>query len=322
LTTATLELVAGFTALHMQGMCCRDLSERHVTFDPDTGELRLIYADTFIPESQATPAVPERPRFMAPEVVRGEAAPSAQADLHTLAALLFYMLMVHHPLEGERTVHASLLDPATMQQLYGENPVFIFDPNDTSNRPVPGYHVSVLDYWPLYPQAIRDMFTQAFTDGLRDPYGGRIRESEWRKALINLRDTIIYCPQCGAENFYDLAALKASGGKPGTCWSCDSELVLPPRLRIDDTIIMLNYNTVLYPHHVDPDRRYDFSQPVAQVTQHPQNPKIWGLKNLGSEKWVITTDDGTIKDVFPSRSLTLAANLKINFGKREGDIRV
>ncbi len=320
LTTALLGVVDGFTALHLKGLCFRDFSPRNLFFDPDTGEVRFNYTDNVVVAGNGTPG--GSPRFLAPELVRGEAAPSVQTDLYTLATVLFYMLMVHHPLEGERTINISTFDKPTEQRLYGTDPVFIFDPNDTSNRPLPGYHVGVQAYWPLYPQFIRDLFTQAFTAGIKDAYNGRVRESAWRKALVQLRDAIIYCPQCSVENFYDMASLKASGGKPGTCWSCGSELVLPPRLRIGDAIIMLNYDTRLYPHHVDPGRMYDFSAPVAEVTRHPQNPQIWGLRNLSLEKWVITLDDGTVKDVEYGRSMTLMPGVKINFGKREGEIRV
>jgi len=320
LTTTLLGIVENFTALHLRGLCHRDLSPRNVFFDPDTGGVLSVYADNIVPEG--TTVAPRLLRFAAPELVRGEAAPGVQSDLHTLSTLLFYMMMVHHPLEGERGLNVPAFDRVTEQRFFGTDPVFIFDPHNDTNRPVPGYHVRVQDYWPLYPQFIRDLFVQAFTTGLRDPYGGRVRASEWRKALANLRDTIIYCAQCSAENFYDLAALKAAGGKPGTCWSCHSDLSLPPRLRVGDAVVMLNYNTRLYPHHVDPDRAYDFSTPIAEVTRHPSNPNIWGLRNLTLEKWVITLDDGTIKDVEPGRSMTMAPGIKINFGKREGEIRV
>ncbi|MBN2390764.1 MAG: protein kinase [Anaerolineae bacterium] len=320
LTTALLGFVDSFTALHLKGLCHRDLSPRNVLFDPDTGDVLFVYADNIVPEGTA--GAPRTLRFAAPELVRGEIAPNVQSDLYTLATLLFYVMMVHHPLEGERTLNIPAFDQAVEQRIFGVDPIFIFDPNNDTNHPVPGYHVRVQDYWPLYPQFIRDMFIQAFTAGLRDPYGGRVRVTEWRKALVNLRDTIIYCAQCSAENFYDLAVLKASGGKPGMCWSCKNDLALPPRLRVGDAVVMLNYNTRLYPHHVDPDKAYDFSTPVAEVTRHPSNPNIWGLRNLTLEKWVITLDDGTIKDVEPSRSMTLAPGIKINFGKREGEIRV
>ena len=93
-------------------------------------------------------------------------------------------------------------------------------------------------------------------------------------------------------------------------------------MAVGDSIVMLNYDTKLYPHHIDPGRMYDFSTPVAEVTRHPQKPNIWGLKNLAIEKWVITLDDGTVKDVEYGRSMTLTPGVKISFGKREGEIRV
>jgi len=209
-----------------------------------------------------------------------------------------------------------------MTKLYGTDPLFIFDPDDDSNRPVPGYHDNVLAFWPLYPQFLRDLFTKAFTDGIRDPQNGRVRESEWRAAMVRLRDSIVYCANCGAENFYAAAALQAPGGKPGSCWSCNKQVQLPPRIRIGNTVVMLNHDTQLFPHHIDDQRMYDFSQPVAAVTRHPQEPSIWGLKNLCDEKWVITTADGAIKDVEPGRSTRLAVGLKVNFGKTEGKVRL
>lgn len=320
LTTTLLRIADSFTALHLKGLYYRDLAPRNVYFDPDAGDVLFTYTDNIAPAGAA--GAPRTLRFVAPELARGEASPGVQSDLYTLSTLLFYMMMVHHPLEGERTLNVPAFDRAAEQRLYGADPVFIFDPNNDTNRPVPGYHVRIKDYWPLYPQFIRDMFVQAFTTGLRDPYNGRIQAGEWRKALVRLRDTIIYCPQCSAENFYDLTALKAAGGKLGTCWACQGDLVLPPRLRVGDAVVMLNYNTRLYPHHIDPDKPYDFSAPVAEVSRHPTNPHIWGLRNLTLEKWVITLDDGTIKDVEPGRSMTMAGGVKISFGKREGEIRI
>jgi hypothetical protein len=67
---------------------------------------------------------------------------------------------------------------------------------------------------------------------------------------------------------------------------------------------------------------YDFSQPMAEVTQHPNDPSIWGLKNLSDEKWVVTTEDGTVTDVQPGRSFRLAVGVRVNFGKKQGKIRV
>jgi eukaryotic-like serine/threonine-protein kinase len=84
----------------------------------------------------------------------------------------------------------------------------------------------------------------------------------------------------------------------------------------------LNYDTKLFPHHIDPQKIFDFSKSVATVTQHPHDPSIWGIKNLSQEKWVCTTADGRAKDVEPGRSVMMAVGTKIDFGKAEGEIRL
>lgn len=323
LATAGLELADSYLELHAQGLCYRDISFGNVFFDPDTGEALICDNDNVAVNKEAHSGVLGTPRFMAPEIVRGEARPSTQTDIFSLSVLLFYMLMVHHPLEGKRELAIKCLDLPAMNKLYGTEPLFIFDPGDDSNRPVPGTHDNAIAFWPLYPQFLRDLFTEAFTLGLRDP-PERVRESEWRVAMVRLRDSIVYCAHCGAENFYDADALKASGGQPGNCWACDTPIQLPPRIRIDDDdhIVMLNYDTRLFPHHIYDQRMYDFSQPVAEVAQHPKDPDIWGLKNLSGEKWNVITDDGTVTDVEPGRSFRLAVGVTVNFGTKQGEIRV
>jgi serine/threonine protein kinase len=320
LATSGLELSHSYLQLHSKGLCYRDISFGNVSFDPDSGDIMIGDNDNVAVDEQARSSVLGTPRFMAPEVVRGEAMPSTQTDLFSLSVLLFYMLMVHHPLEGKKELAIKCLDLPAMTKLYGTEPVFIFDPKDNSNEPVPGYHDNALAFWPIYPQFVRNLFTQAFTDGIRDPQNGRVRESEWRAAMARLRDSIIYCSSCGMENFYDPDVLKQTG-RAGSCWSCKSDIQLPPRIRIGKNVIMLNYDTKLFPHHIDEQRLYDFSQPVAEVARHPTNQSIWGLKNLSQDKWVATSAEGKVKDVESGRSLTIAVGTTINFGKSEGEIR-
>lgn len=322
LTTAGLALAHSFLQLHAKGLCYRDISFGNVFFDPKSGDILICDNDNVTVDGQDVGGIIGTPRFMAPEIVRGEAAPSTQTDLFSLSVLLFYMFMVHHPLEGKKELSIHCLDLPAMRRLYGTEPVFVFDPADDSNRPVKGHHDNALAFWTIYPQYLRDLFTEAFTDGIRDPIGGRIRESQWRAAMVRLRDSIVYCSGCGAENFYDVDLLRAPGSGPRICWSCNRAIQLPPRIRVGENILVLNHDAQIFPHHVDEQPTYDFSEPVAAVVQHPSNPNIWGLKNLSEQKWVITTADNTVKDVEPGRSLTLAAGIKVNFGKTEGEIRV
>lgn len=320
LVTASIHLAESFLQLHSQGLCYRDISFGNVFLDPHSGDVRICDNDNVSVDGHAISGVLGTPRFMAPEVVRGEKKPSAQTDLFSLAILLFYMLMLHHPLEGRKESSIKCLDLPAMTRLYGLEPLFIFDNLDQSNAPDPIYHRNALAYWPVYPQFVRTLFTRSFTQGIVDP-ANRIRESEWRTAMVRLRDSIIYCSQCNAENFYDAEALKASGGKPPICWSCGKEIVLPPRIRIGRNIVMLNHDTSLYPHHTDEKRLYDFSQPVARVTQHPANPALWGLQNLSVVRWVSTSADGVVREVEPGRTLPLGRGTQVSFGSAEGEIR-
>jgi hypothetical protein len=362
LATAGLALADSFLQLHARGLCYRDISFGNVFIDPDTGDVLICDNDNVAVDGEGCGGVLGTPRFMAPEVVRGDARPSTQTDLFSLAVLLFYLLMMHHPLEGAREAAIRCLDLPAMTRLYGTEPVFIFDPHDTSNRPLPGCHDNALAFWPIYPQFLRDLFTKAFTAGIHDPQHGRVRESEWRSAMARLRDAIVYCGHCGAEQFYDAERLHAAtaaplpttsaamaghahrppaapstpfearpanpghngqasdpGGAAGPCWACGRSSALPPRLHVGRHVVMLNHDARLYPHHVDEQRLYDFSQPVAAVTRHPAHPSIWGLKNLSQENWVISGMDG-LRDVPPGRSVTLTPGLRIHFGRTQGEV--
>ena len=84
---------------------------------------------------------------------------------------------------------------------------------------------------------------------------------------------------------------------------------------------MLNADTKLYPHHLDNHRAFDFSQPLAEVSPHPRDPSVFGLKNLTVQNWTLTNNKGEISNVEPGRSALLANGSKINFGALEGEIR-
>jgi len=109
LATAGLSLSHNYLLLHSQGLCYRDISFGNAFFDPDTGDVLICDNDNVAVDGAATLGVLGTPRFMAPEVVRGEARPSTQTDLFSLSVLIFYMLMVHHPLEGKRETEIKCL---------------------------------------------------------------------------------------------------------------------------------------------------------------------------------------------------------------------
>lgn len=320
LATAGLELANCYLQLHARGLCYRDISFGNAFFDPATGDVLICDNDNVSVNGDSNSGVLGTPRFMAPEVVRQEVMPSTETDLFSLAVLLFYMFTLGHPLDGMKEAAIPVLDFPAMVRLYGQEPVFIFDPDNDQNRPHPERHRIVLEFWPLYPRFLRALFTRAFTLGLRDPHQGRIRENQWRAAMARLRDVICYCGGCGAENFYDADAVSAGEGM--TCWSCRTAVQTPPSIRVGKHLVMLTHDARLFPHHVDEGRLYDFSAPVAEVTPHPMHAHIWGLRNVSADPWRARTAGGGEHIVPTGKSITLAAGTRIDFGRAEGILGV
>lgn len=313
--TAGMNLANAYLNLHSKGLCYRDISFGNAFFNPSTGEILVCDNDNVTVNGEQLDTVMGTQRFMAPEIVRGEAPTDTETDLFSLAVLLFYLLMMAHPLEGrlEAAIHA--FDLHAMKHLYGDRPVFIFDPNDDSNRPVPGLHDNADIYWSLYPQSLRLLFTRAFTAGLSDP-DERVREGQWRACLSKVRDSLLYCDHCQAENFYDTSR----DSNVTVCWQCHRAIRPPRYLLLDRDIVVLNHDTKLFDHHLGFERSYDFTTALAEISQSPHDPSVWGLKNLGQRPWSATTPNGAIHMVEPGRSIRLDPGVTINFGDRTGKV--
>lgn len=320
LATAGLQLSDSFLQLHTKGLCYRDINWGNIFVNPDIGDVLICDNDNVSVEGEDETAVWGTPGFMAPEIMCREAPASRETDLYSLSVLLFQMFIVHHPLHGRREGEIKCLDIQSRYYLYAESPIFIFDPNDDSNRPIDGdrHYANALTFWPIYPQFLRDRFIQSFTKGLHDP-GARVAEGVWRSTMVRLRDTIFRCPDCRCENFFDLN--RPQGSSSPACWNCQLPLPTPGRIRIGKILVMLNQDTQLFPHHIDDQRLYDFSKPVAMVNRHPQQA-IWGLQNLSSTSWQVALADGTIGECPPGRTVQLKEATRINFGKAEGEILV
>lgn len=316
LLTAAWQLADGFLQLHSQGLCYRDISFGNVFLDPVAGDIRICDNDNVDISGSPTGGVLGTQRFMAPEVVRREASPSDQTDRYSLSVLLFYLLMGGHPLDGAREAKIRCMDGPAAERLYGTDPLYIFDPTDKSNAPVPAIHGNPLAFHLLYPAGIREHFERAFTEGLHYP-NKRVRESEWRKVFARVRDSILPCAGCQSENFHDAELLRAAGSQK--CWHCHAALSLPPRIRINGDIVLLNHDTRLYTHHVG--QLGGSEEVIAEVVRNPQNPSLFGLKNVTTEAWTITKPDGAIVDVPPGRAAPILQGNKINFGPATGEIR-
>lgn len=310
LAKATYNLANSFRQLHSKGLCYRDISHGNIFFHPDNGEILICDNDNVGLDSQSSHGVVGTPRFMAPEIVRAEASPNANSDQFSLATLLFYMLFTSHPLEGKNEADIRCFDQPAMDKIYGENPIFIFDPDNTTNRPVPGYHDNALIYWEVYPDFLKDIFTKAFTEGLE--VNKRVTETEWMNALIQLKDSIFLC-KCRAENFAN------KEHKSLSCWNCHTT-IKDTRLQFQRRFVTIHQNTKLYDHHLSPSRAYELEEERACIATHPNDASIVGLKNLGEYPWKAHSSTNDMRVIDPQKSIVIKSGTTIDFGKIEAEI--
>ena len=134
-----------------------------------------------------------------------------------------------------------------------------------------------------------------------------------------MRDQIYYCHHCGAENFL-IEEGDHSGPLGGpNCWFCHEVPVPPLRLVVGRHAIVLNQDTLLHPHHLDANRRNDYSEIWAEMVPHPSRPDVWGLKNVSGTTWSSVPPSGApIVEVASDRSVSLVPGLRIRFGPCEG----
>ncbi len=319
LLTACLYTVEAYQALHSRGIAYRDISWGNVFFDPATGDVLVCDNDNAVVEGDAS-GISGTMKFMAPELVRAEpgARPGTQSDLHSLAVLLFMLLMNHHPLEGRRELGIHCFDEAAEKRLYGKSPLFVFDPADDANAPDPMEHATVLATWDATVGTLQELFRRSFTTGLHDP-AARVRETEWRNALRAVLDSVVDCASCGRQNMTE----PGENPPPRACWSCRTPLVLPPRLTVTTPPprtahhIRLRRAARVQTHHLLPEpARHDCSDAtaVAELVEHPARPGRYGITNRSKDTWTATRSDGTPQQIAPGQTVPLRSGLELDLG--------
>jgi serine/threonine protein kinase len=296
LTTAAINLVEAFRQLHAKGRSYRDINEGGVFVDFKTGDVLVCDNDNVFVDGLGDAGVKGKMKWMAPEIVLGKANPSANTDLYSLSVLLFYMFVNHHPLDGKRESDIRAFDHHASVRLYGEDPLFIYDPTNDSNRPVKQFHKNAIVMWRNYPRFLHRIFEKSFTAGLCDPADGRVRLPDWRKTLVQLRDSIYHCTRCNAEVFFDSEEFSANGGVMSPCIECGKVSKAPVRARCEKWpgTVVAEVGKKLYDHHLYQQREWTFSDPRAEFVDDRKSPSGVGVRNCSNESWTVLGADGAV----------------------------
>jgi DNA-binding helix-hairpin-helix protein with protein kinase domain len=298
------QLAFSFLRLHARGLCYRDISFGNVFFEPDTGDV-LICDNDNVGVDDGSGRVLGTPMFMAPEVVRDttyHTLPSTDTDRHSLAVLLFYVLCVGHPFEGRRT-EQGIRDPAWLQRHFGTDPLFCMHPDRDENRPP----ALVQKYWNLYPRFLRNLFVQAFVDGLDTP-SHRVTEGQWIKAMDRLRDGMVQCANCDATGFWD----PTEPDRP--CAACQGAARPDFLLEIGRRKVAASPFATIRSDHLE--LGVDDAEVIGRVRRHPREPRRWGLSNMSGKPWTARYHGGDQILVEPGETIELLDGLRVRLESR------
>jgi serine/threonine protein kinase len=313
---AALNLVNAFRELHRKGLSYQDLNDGNFFIDITNGDVLICDNDNVTPDGQENAGgVGGKPGYMAPEIVRGEAKPSERTDCHSLAVVLFKLFFRDNPLQGAEFEKIPCLTEKREMELFGTRPVFIYDPDNASNRPVQGVHANVIALWPRFPQFFRDAFIESFARGMKNPQV-RIIENEWQKILVRLRDEwMLNCPVCGRA----IILTEQITGKPLSCPGCSSVFSYPKILTVKKFTVPLFPGKKLYACHTGATSD-DYAAVTAEVVMNKNNPSLWGIKNLSPDAWKLKTPEGVEKEVPPQGGIPIGAGLSVSFSGVSGTI--
>jgi hypothetical protein len=201
-------------------------------------------------------------------------------------------------------------DLPAKRRVYGEQPVFVFHPTDSRNRlPEDPEYATAKKRWYYCPASLREMFCRAFTTGLSDPKR-RVTEGEWQREFLQLRDSLVPCASCHAENFdeFGVTALR--------CWHCGTPISPHPKLAVRHAAgvhyLTLSEGTKILRRHLSTPWQEEESEVVlGEMTRHPQLPGVWGIRNLSPQSWKAIPARGDPVEISPQKAVPLNPGFRI-----------
>ena len=293
-------IVDAFGALHRKGYFYLDLNDGNFFIDTESGDVLICDNDNVTSDPKYNLG---KPGYIAPELVRGDekARSNALTDAHSLAVVLFKLFMRHDPLMGKNYCSSVCISAEKEIELYGSKPVFIFDPDDNSNRPVLNLHANPIKLWPAYPQYIQEAFIRTFCEGMKNP-ARRLVEGEWGRVLQRLNDDILTCI-CGQDMLWFEKGAKVS------CPKCQKVFNAPCHITVNGYHINLfPGNQILHGHVDDGHAGQDV---YGQVIMNKNDPAKWGLKNMSQDLWNVRKTDGESVVIAPGKIISITGGVEI-----------
>lgn len=309
-------MVQALARLHLRrGSAYCDLAPANVLCDPQTSKVRIIDTDNISADGQQNPLeVLGTRRYMAPELHSGAVrTPSIETDLHAIAVVLFETLLLHNPFLGDRVIEGA---PEEEETALGERPVYIYHPNDASNR-----YAKYQDHGGvsprLMPRRLMELFNETFVSGVASPRL-RVRETRWLRALTDCLDLFV---RCGTAGCFTRGAFLLEGRRLGNCPGCGSPLPQSSMLDFFDArghylrTKVIRGGEWLAAHHCKAGQLFNFDRGNACgfVESDPKHGLT--IRNVSSETFMYRRADADAWSRFPpGERLALRAGTSMAFG--------
>lgn len=303
ISTAAINIIQAFRELHNRGYSYQDINNGNFFIDPASGAVVICDNDNVSPYGTNL-GIMGKQRWMAPEIVTMQCDPDKQSDRFSLAVVLFRLLFINHPLEGRYSTPPCMTKELE-QRYYGSDPIFVYDPVDTKNRPVPGTDHNLKILWNVYPQYIKQLFIRAFSQDVLHKRAPRVLEKEWLDAFFRLKAETGICPYCKHEMFYALEGVN-------TCFECHKPVAKPAQLAFASVTLPMYKGMKIYMWHVDSTLE-DITTVLGKVVANPQNPGILGIRNLSTFTWKIKLPDGGERPLAPNHVVPIRNGFVVDF---------
>lgn len=285
---AAITIAKAFKELHSSGYSYQDINNGNFFINPDNGKV-LICDNDNVSQYGENFGIRGKQRYMAPEIVIG-GDPDKNSDKFSMAVILFRLLFINHPLEGKRSTPPCMTKDLE-RRYYGKEPIFVYDPNDDRNRPIPGTDKNLQLFWSVYPSYLKELFIKAFSKDAMMKKECRILEWKWLDAFIKFKASIVICPHCKRETFITKQDVN-------TCIECKKDIVVHNFIQFSKGSIPLYPNSKImlwqvgtYPNGID--------TVLGVVVEHPNIPNMYGIKNLTNISWRVNLPNGTQKPLAP-----------------------
>lgn len=299
---AALRIVDAFRRLHNDGYSYHDLNDGNFFINNENGKVLICDTDNIAPTNAITGIV-GKPRYMAPEIVRGDSKPNSLSDRFSMTVILYILFCLNHPLEGKR-YFTDALTPKLQEKLYGTEPLFMFDKYDNSNAPDAQNNINSIVVWNCLPKYIKDIFWSAFSQESFVKPSRRPSELDWLKELSRFRSEIVPC-SCGRNELF------TDNAKAVKCEVCGKIYRAPFRLELRDYSIPTVNMARLYRCQLgvcNVDSALDI---VAGIIEKPSQPGVYGLRNKTGRTIRAFTPSGVEKKVSPEQVIPFKDGISI-----------